>query len=452
MKISEKMQNLLIEYKDIIDHPDFAPIKTQKMRKLIALCLDNYKRDIALNEVSQTGDIDKYDPVLISVLRQGLPRLIGPEIFGTQPMTNPSGLMFCIKPEFQNNTDYPVKKTNSKILLVADGSTFSAGSTITTNGAGAGKGTVRYIEGNKMLIQITSGSFADGDSIDDADPYVSAVTTISTVYANQAQYRVLFKDYAKFDSVAAAEVASTSIKEMGFSIEKSTVTADSYKLKAKYTDELQQDLKAQQNLDAETELIQLMGDEIAIEQNQRFIAFLLEKAALGGTTSWDYTSTLYGGDADGRWAAEKLFNLYMYINKIANQVVKTTMRGRANFMVTSLDIASMLESFKFWTSVLNISNIPDVNLAQTAFVGVLGGKLKVYVDMYATTNYIALGYKGASEWDAGIFYCPYIPVYVKKAIDPESGQPRIFFHTRYGMGENPFGAEKYYRLINVLNI
>lgn len=452
MKVSETMQGLLTEYKEIIDHPDYTPIKTQKMRKLMAVCLDNYKKRHALEEISQTGDIDKYDPVLVSVLRQGLPMLIGPEIFGTQPMTQPSGLLFCIKPEFQNSSDYPVKKTNSKILLVADGSSYSAGSTITTNGAGAGKGVVRYVEGNKMLIQVTSGSFADGDSIDDADPYVSAVTTISTVYANQAQYRILFKDYAKFDSVAAAEVASTNMKEMGISIEKTTITADSYKMKAKYTDELQQDLKAQHNLDAETELIQLLGDEIAIEQNQRFIDYLLEKAALGGSTTWDYSSSLYGGNADGRWAAEKLFSLYMYINKIANQVVKTTMRGRATFMVTTLDVASMFESFKFWTSVQGLASIPDVNLGQTAFVGVLGGKLKVYVDMYATTNYIALGYKGASEWDAGIYYAPYIPVYVKKTIDPDSGQPRIFFHTRYGMGENPFGAEKYYRLITVANI
>jgi hypothetical protein len=448
MKISENMQNLLKEYKEIIEHPDYTPVK-HKTAKLLAVCLDNYKKRNALEEISQTGDISKYDPVLVSVLRQGLPHLIGPEIFGTQPMTNPSGLIFCIKPEFQNSSDYPVKKTNSKVLIVADGSGFTTADPIATNGAGAGKGIVRYIEGNKLLVQVSSGTFADGDSIDNADPYVSAVTTISTVYANQAQYRFLFKDYAKYDSVALAEAATTNMKEMGISIEKVTVTADSYKLKAKYTDELQQDLKAQHNLDAETELIQLLGDEIAIEQNQRFIYKLNEQAVLGGSTTWVHESTLYGGDADGRWAAEKVFAFYMYINKIANQVVKTTMRGRANFMVTSLDIASMFESFKFWYPTMSLANIPDVNLGQTAMVGVLGGKLKVYVDMYATTDYVSLGYKGASEWDAGIYYCPYIPVYVKKAIDPESGQPRIFFHTRYGMGENPFGAEKYYRYIDV---
>lgn len=450
MKLSPYMQNLLTEYDKIIKHVDYIPIDpTGKKAKLLAICLDNYKKRHAIEEVSQTGDISKYDPVLVSVLRQGLPMLIGPEIFGTQPMTQPSGLLFCIKPEFQNTSDYPVKKTNSKLLVLADGSAFSAGTAISTNGSGAGIGIVRYVETNTMLVQITSGSFAAGDSVDDAETYVSAVTTVSAVYDNQAQYRVLFKDMAKFDTVAAAEVASTGIKEMGISIEKTTVTADSYKLKAKYTDELQQDLKAQHNLDAETELIKLLGDEIAIEQNQRFIAYLLEKAVLGGSYTWNHASTSYGGDADGRWAAEKTFSFYQYINKIANQVVQTTMRGRANFMVTSLDVASLFESFQFWNGTTSIANIPDVNLGQTAFVGTLGGKLKVYVDMYATTDFIALGYKGASEWDAGIYYAPYIPVYVKKAIDPESGQPRIFFHTRYGMGENPFGAEKYYRYIAV---
>jgi len=190
--------------------------------------------------------------------------------------------------------------------------------------------------------------------------------------------------------------------------------------------------------------------ELAAEQNRNFIEYLLVKAALGGTTSWSYVSTAYGGNADGRWLAEKIYSLYDYINKISNQIALTTFRGRANFLVCSLDVISKLETLNHWQDAPSVSvGIPDVNLGVNAFCGTLGRKYRVFCDMYATSDYIVPGYKGASEWDAGIFYCPYIPLFVKKGIGEEDGQPRIWFSTRYGIADNPFGAELYYRKINV---
>lgn len=448
------MSDMIVEelvnkkYKDILDFKGY-PVLTEKQKRFTAVALENYKRTM-LTEETVTGDVSKFDPVLVPIIRRGIPSLIGPEIFGTQPMTAPVGLLFCMKSVYHNDSVNPIKRTTSRVLILADATLFNASTDITTDGTGAGIGVVRYKEDNKVLVEITSGSFAVGDSVDDANPFASAVTTVSAVYENESQYRFLFRDYAKFSSVALAEQASTTQKEMGFVVERTSVTADSYKLKAKYTDELAQDLKAQHNLEAETELTRILGDEVAIEQNRKFIDKLIERAKVGGSTTWNHASISYGGDADGRWALEKTFSFYQYINTIANNICKTILRGRGNFLVVSLDVASILESSKFWYSALEMSKaITDVNLGLGAFIGILGNKYKVYVDMFAEEDYVAVGYKGTSEWDAGIYYAPYVPIYVKKAYDPESGQPRLFFHSRYGLAENPFGSENYYRYIKV---
>lgn len=442
------IEELVDKYKPILEKQGY-PVLNEKLKRLTAISLENYK-NVMMTEQTVTGDVSKYDPVLLPIIRRGLPSLIGPEIFGLQPMTGPTGLLFCMRSVFQNDSVNPVKRSNSKVLFLADGTGFDASTDITTDGAGAGIGVVRYREDNKVLVEITSGTFAVGDSVDDANPFVTEATTVVAVYDNEAQYRFLFSDYARFASVAAAEQAGTTQKEMGFVVERTSVTADSHKLKAKYTDELAQDLKSQHNLEAETELTRILGDEIAVEQNRTFIDKLIERAKVGGSTTWNHASISYGGDADGRWALEKTFSLYQYINTIANNIAKTILRGRGNFLVVSLDVASVLEASKFWTSGLKLSDgIMDVNLGMSAYIGILGNKYKVYVDMYAEEDYIAVGYKGASEWDAGIYYAPYVPIYVKKTIDPEDGQPRLFFHTRYGLAENPFGSENYYRYIKV---
>ena len=451
------------EYKKVLDDPNY-PVLSESRKGVMAQLLENYRNhrhEEAIMEGTVTGDIDKYDPVLMPVIRRGIPNLIPMDIFGTQPMSAPTGLLFCIRSVFANTTTYPVKRGTeaaplSYVLVLADATNFAVGGGISSAGS-SGSGIVRYKEDNTILVQnYTGGVFATGNSVDNAIPYSSAETTVSTAYYNEAMYRHLFKNYAYFSSVALAEVAAANTPEMSVTIDKTSVSADSYKLKAKYSDELAQDMKAVHGLDADTELTKFLGLEVAAEQNRKFIDYLNTRALVGGTYTWNMASHAYGGDADGRWAAEKIFSFYQYINKIANSIAKTTLRGRGNFIVCSLDVASQLETLRHWIAAYapNSGNsisggIADVNLGQSAFVGILGGKYKVYVDMYAASDYCTVGYKGASEWDAGIFYCPYVPLYVKKGIGEEDGQPRLFFHTRYGLTDNPFGSAIYYRHIAV---
>lgn len=450
MEQLNEMKNLLEEHKDYLEM-DGYPILNEKKKRYVARLLDNYLKERAsFNEQTVTGDVSGYDPVLLPVIRRGIPQLIGMEIFGTQPMTAPTGLLFCIRAVFQNTTAAPVKRSNSKLLVLADnGDQFTEGTLITSDGAGAGRGTVRYREGNSLLVEVTSGTYAVGDSVDDAYPFVGAVTTVSAVYDNEMMYRLLFAEYARFENVAAAEQASTTIREAGIVIDKITATAVSHKLKVKYTDELQQDMRALHNMDAETELVKVISDELVTEQNKTFINELITQAKLGGTTTWDHQSLYYGGDADGRWSVEKAYSFYEYINKIANNIAKTTLRGRGNFIVASLDVISVLEVLRHWRSTSISEGIVDVNLGTSAFCGVLGGKYKVFCDLYAEEDYCVIGYKGPNEWDAGIYYGPYVPFYAKKGIGEEDGQPRLFFHTRYAVTSNPFGAELYYRYITV---
>jgi hypothetical protein len=443
---------LLVEkHTEILESEKFPKLESPTKKAFIAMLLENWEQ-YRLNEKTETGDVEKYDPVLLSVIRRGYPNLIGMEIFGTQPMSGPTGLIFGMRSVFHNSTANPVKYVASVVLLLADASSFAVGDTI-SNAAGA-VGTVRYVEGNTVLVQITSTItspytcltvFTVGECVDDADPYAAAVTTIAAIYPNEIAYKFLWKDYAKFTTVALAEAATTNIKEVGFDIFKEQVTAENFKLKTKYSDELQQDLKAQQNLDADTELTRIMSAEITAELNKKFIDKWNEKAALGGTTSWTYATS----GTPGRWEMERTYEMYGNINKVANQIAKTTLRGRGNILICSLDVISKLETMRHWIAAPSVSaGLTDVNLGASAFMGTLGNKYKVYADMYAASDYVSIGYKGG-EWDTGIFYCPYVPVYVKKGIGEEDGQNRIWFHTRYGIGYNPFGAELYYRLINV---
>lgn len=452
MELKKTRSELLVEkHIEILDNDRFPKLESPSKKAFIAMLMENWEQ-YRLNEKTETGDVEKYDPVLLSVIRRGYPNLIGMEIFGTQPMSGPTGLIFGMRSVYHNSTANPVKYVASVVLLLADASSFAAGDTI-SNAAGT-TGTVRYVEGNTVLVQITSTItapatcltvFTVGEAVDDADPYAAAVTTIAAIYPNEIAYRFLWKDYGKFSSVALAEAATTNIKEVGFDIFKTQVTAENFKLKAKYSDELQQDLKAQQNLDADTELTRIMSSEITAELNKKFIDKWNEQAALGGTSSWTYSSS----GTPGRWEMERTYEMYGNINKVANQIAKTTLRGRGNIIVASLDVISKLETMRHWIAAPAVSaGLTDVNLGASAFMGTLGNKYKVYCDMYAASDYCSIGYKGG-EWDTGIFYCPYIPVYVKKGIGEEDGQNRIWFHTRYGLGVNPFGADLYYRLINI---
>lgn len=441
-------QNLINEWVDVIED-EGSPVIQRQYHAAFAQLMENYSKiqkseGSQLAESTQTGDVAKFDPVLVPIIRRSFPQLIAMDIFGMQPMNGPTGLLFCIKPQFHNTTALPIKATNSYILELTNGAAFAKDGDISS---ATHTGKVRHIEGNWVIVEVLTGTFSTAftatTSVDNAGTYSSAETTVKGRYPNEAMYHHLFAEYMKFADVATAETATTSIRELGFSVEKTTAIAGDYKLKVKLTDELIQDMNAVHNINAEAELINFATNEVIAEQNRTFISYLNTKAIAGGNTSFTMSS------ADGRWEVEKIWNMYSYMNRIGNGIAKTTLRGGANFAVVSLDVASKLEMLSNWHAAPGLGGIRDINLGQNAFVGNIGGKYNVYVDLYANSDYINLGYKGASAWDNGIYYAPYVPLYIKKTIGEESGQPHMFFNTRYAVVDNPFGAHLYYRNIAV---
>ena len=445
------MDELLQKHKEWLDANEKYPKLEGKKRDVMARLAENYEvetKQSLLNEETNTTAISTYDPLLSPIIRRSTPTLIAFDIFGVQPMKTPSGLAVCRRAVYHNSAAEPVKRSNSKLLTLADASAFDAGTAISTNGVGAGVGVVRYKEGNNVLVQITSGSFAATYSVDDASTYSSEVTTVSAVYDNEAQYQYILKNYGEFATTALAEVAGTNIKELGMVIDTVQVKAESLKLKAQYTDEVMQDVRALYGLDVDSELVQILSDDVNNEINQKHIALFKTRAATGGESTFNYEAKTYGGDADGRWEVEKMYSLYSFVNKIGNQIHFSTMRGPGNFIVTSLDVVARFEALKQWIPAASMGL--NVGLSATTFCGMLG-RYKVFVDMYQTEDAIYVGYKGTSEWDAGIIFMPYVPLYIKKGMGQDDGQNRMFLNTRYGIAENPFGAHLYYRKINLTN-
>ena len=441
IKNQKELKALLTEHADFLNNDRYNKLSGNK-RDVMAVLIENY-----LMESTVTGDIDKYDPLLSPMIRRTVPNLIAFEIFGVQPMRTSTGLAVCMRPVHQNSAANPVKRANSKVLILADGTAFaSAGTAI--SGEGSGVGVVRYAEGNKLLVEITSGSFTVGQNVDDASSYSAAVTTVSAVYDNEAGFQYLFKDYGSFASVALAETAGTDTKELGLVIDKVTVTAESLKLKAQYTDELMQDIRSQYGLDVDAELSTILSNEVTNELNQKFLDLLRTRAATGGTSTFNFNSITYGGDADGRWFAEKMLSFYHHINTVGNNIFKTTLMGGGNFFVTSMDVVSGFESLKQWVPASQMGLTSDIG--STSFAGMLG-RYKVYQDMYQDDNSVYIGYKGPSEWMTGIVYCPYVPLYIKKGMGPDDGNNRMFLNTRFGIGENPYGAHNFYRKMTVSN-
>lgn len=407
----------------------------------VAQLLENTE---SLKEKTTTAQgVGDFSPILIPMLRRVMPSLIGMQIFGTQPMSGPTGLIFALRAVYHNTTDNKVNRANSVILTLADATLGSAGfaeGTPISSTGDAGVGVVRHQEGNNILVEITSGSFSVSDDVDNAASFVGAETTVSAVYENEALYKIIFSNYTGTYATATGEDLSTDMKEIGFNIETDTVTARTRKLKAKWTEELEQDLQAIHNMNAERLLTSIASDEITIEMNREFIALI---AATAGTSSSYNYSTVTAGDT-GRWELEKYQNLMAHIARQKRQLAVTNRRGMATFMIVSPAVLSVIEA----AGKLSTEGVDPV---QTSFAGKALG-MDCYVDIYAENDDIQLGYKGPNEIDAGIFYAPYIPLQIKKGFGEEDGQPRTFFHTRYGIQDNLFGAENYYHTIQVSNL
>jgi hypothetical protein len=313
-----------------------------------------------------------------------MPNLMAYDICGVQPMTGPSGLIFAMKSRFANTANL-IDTTQEALFNEAD--TDFSGTGTHANALGAGSETTG-----------------------------TGVTT-----ANME--------------------ANTAYEEMGFTIDKVTVTAKSRALKAEYTTELAQDLKAIHGLDAETELANILSAEILAEINREVIRTIYHTAKAGAQSDTAAAGTFdLDVDSNGRWSVEKFKGLMFQIEREANEIAKQTRRGKGNVLVCSSDVASALQMAGVLDYAPALANKLNVDDTGNTFAGVLNGRMKVYIDPYAGANYMIVGYKGSSAFDAGIFYCPYVPLQMVRAVGEDSFQPKIGFKTRYGMVANPFAT------------
>tara|TARA_Y100000310_G_scaffold47717_1_gene44285 strand:- start:12591 stop:13910 length:1320 start_codon:yes stop_codon:yes gene_type:complete len=411
-------QNLIEKWSPVLEHEDAPPIDDKYRKAVTARLLEN--QEVALREERQQrsfGDIteaaanvtgssiDNFDPVLISLVRRAMPNLIAYDIAGVQPMSGPTGLIFAMK------SRYTTQGGTEALFDEAD-TDFSGTGTHQADPTG--------------LVGVTDAD-TDGTIADEAD-------TVST--------------FGSGLPTATAEARGTSggvgaaFAEMAFSIEKSTVTAKSRALKAEYTMELAQDLKAIHGLDAEGELANILSAEILAEINREVVRTILTKAKIGALQSSTAVSGIFdvGTDSDGRWMAEKFKGLVMQLEREANVISKETRRGKGNFVLCSSDVASALAASGVMDYTPALSTGLSVDDTGNTFAGVLNGRLKVYIDPYSTGDFACVGYRGSNPYDAGIFYCPYVPLTMVKAIGESDFQPRIGFKTRYGMVANPFVA------------
>ena len=415
-------QDLIKKWSPILKATEAAPIQSNYRKEVTAVLLENQERAMAesyqaLNEIANTGgagvalggagtnaNMAGYDPVLISLVRRAAPQMIAYDIAGVQPMTQPTGLIFAMKSKYST-------QDGAEALFNEADTDFSG-----------------------------TGTHAGSNPVDGAYTKGTGMTTANA------------EDLG----------AGVAFGQMAFSIEKTTVTAQTRALKAEYTTELAQDLKAVHGLDAEGELSNILSSEILGEINREVLRTVYIGAKVGAQVGTAAAGTFdLDVDANGRWSVEKFKGLMFQIEREANAIAQTTRRGRGNFIICSSDVASALAMAGVLDYAPALSTGLNVDEASTTFAGVLNGKYKVYVDPYsanqANTQFFVTGYKGTSAFDAGLFYCPYVPLEKVRAIDPATFQPKIGFKTRYGMVANPFtslssGQNIYYRKVAVTNL
>jgi len=447
--LAEELQN---KWKAVLEHPDLPVISDAHKRREVATMLENTERELrvasshnqymlseagpvnamgASSSTASDGTVDIFDPVLISLVRRAMPNLIAYDICGVQSMTGPTGLIFAMRAQYANSTAKGAETFYNEVNTA-----FSTS-----------------VAGNSTFGQAhTAGAGIPGQSN-------------TTVMANTGYYNTAFG----MSTATAEGLGDGSVfPEMAFSIEKVTVTAKSRALKAEYSMELAQDLKAVHGLDAETELSNILSAEIMAEINREVVRTINITAKVGATEGTTTTGIFdLDTDSNGRWSVEKFKGLMFQVEREANKIAKETRRGKGNIILCSSDVASALQMAGVldYAPALNSNNL-QVDDTGNTFAGVLNGRLRVYIDPYATGgNYLTVGYKGSSAFDAGLFYCPYVPLQMVRAVDPSTFQPKVGFKTRYGMVANPFaqGADVgngalttntnvYYRKVLVTNL
>jgi hypothetical protein len=436
------------KWSPILDHADLPPLSDAHRRATTAVLLEN--TETALREERQslmeastigafdgaTGSVAKgYDPVLIGLVRRAMPQLIAYDICGVQPMTAPSGLVFALKSMY---VDSATAASRTEALFNEAHSGFSGD---------AGKGL------NRTTAVAGSAAGNGGTSP------VAATDGLSPWDASPGQF-------TNNGGMATADAESLNPQEMSFYIDKFTVTAKSRALKAEYSIELAQDLKAVHGLDAEGELSNILSNEILAEINREVIRTVYKIAKTGAELTTTPGTFDLDVDANGRWSVERFKGLMFQIEREANRVAQTTRRGRANFILCSADVASALSM----CGVLDTGKALgggslNVDDSSTTFAGTLNGKYKVYIDPYmangSNDQFCVVGYRGTSAFDAGLFYCPYVPLQLMRAVDPTTFQPKIGFKTRYGLVSHPLSGDAatlgaasnfYFRIFKVSNI
>ena len=447
------------KWQPVLEHPDLPKISDSYRRAVTATILENQERaqkeDAAfMTEAAPTNatgsGVSNWDPILISLVRRAMPNLIAYDIAGVQPMTGPTGLIFAMRSRYTSQTG------NEALFDEAD-TDFSArnaaGDSTTGQEAGAtGSEAGGHSGSNPALLNDSpAGAYQKG-------------TPMTTATAE-----------------ALGDSSNNAFAEMAFSIEKSTVTAKSRALKAEYTMELAQDLKAIHGLDAETELANILSAEILAEINREVVRTIYINAEKGASANTGTVNTTTEGifdldtDSNGRWSVERFKGLMFQVEREANVIAQRTRRGKGNMIICSSDVASALQMAGVLDYAPALNNNLNVDDTGNTFAGVLNGRFKVYIDPYSANNtakqYFVVGYKGTSPYDAGMFYCPYVPLQMVRAVGQDTFQPKIGFKTRYGLIANPFaetGAQsgaatavnddgsansnRYYRRVQVANL
>ena len=436
-----KTEHLQEKWQPVLEHNDLPEIKDSYRKAVTTIILENQEK--ALNEdrgflgeaapVNSTGSsVDNWDPILISLVRRAMPNLIAYDIAGVQPMTGPTGLIFAMRSRYKT-------QAGTENMYAEPESAFSGAAA--NNNIPGSAGTSSNGETNPAVLNDGSpGAYtADG-----------GMTTAT--------------------AEALGDAANNAFAEMAFSIEKNSVEAKSRALKAEYSMELAQDLKAIHGLDAETELANILSSEILAEINREVVRTVYVTAKPGAQTD-TANAGIFDMDVDsnGRWSVEKFKGLMFQLERDANAIAQETRRGKGNMVICSSDVASALQMAGVLDYTPALNNNLNVDDAGNTFAGVLNGRYKVYIDPYAANQaakqYYTVGYKGTSPYDAGIFYCPYVPLQMVRAVGENNFQPKIGFKTRYGLTANPFAGgatvrsgalqandNVYYRRVQVTNI
>ena len=441
MYLTEEIQKT---WGPVLEHADLPAITDPYRKAVTALVLENTKQAmIKEGQITEaaptnsagtggfsggataTGPVAGFDPILISLVRRSLPNLIAYDVCGVQPMTGPTGLIFAMRTRYGTQS--------------GDEAFYNEANTAHSGAAGGSQAALAI--GNAAANTFVANATAGG-----------ALTTAN--------------------AEALGTSGSAAFNEMGFSIEKVTVTANTRALKAEYSMELAQDLKAVHGLDAETELANILSAEILAEINREVVRTIYRIAKTGAQVGTTTAGTFdLDTDSNGRWMVEKVKGLAFQIEREANAIAKTTRRGKGNIMLVSSDVASALAMAGLldYQSALNSQVNLTVDDTGNTFAGTLFGRIKVYIDPYfptgQTSEFAVVGYKGTNAYDAGMFYCPYVPLQMVRAVDTGSFQPKIGFKTRYGLVANPFSegtnqgngslnaqTNVYYRAFKIANL